>query len=212
MNHTALHVGLNGELIPLPWDVDFPGRGIVLLRAHHGNEALAYTRAYELMLLIIDLRGVAEADGVGFDAACEVIAQLHAVPREGLPALLVGLTDAPLSVAERARLADVGLSDLLHHDDPAAFLVSRLEQMLLLRELQQFQRTRMDVGILAQKTRESLHDLSQPLSALQGRLQLMAVKLPADDPQAKVMQELVRLIFEVSQHVIEIQQLHRTVS
>jgi hypothetical protein len=62
---------------------------------------------------------------------------------------------------------------------------------------------------LARATRPLLHNLCQPLSALQGRLQLLHAKCPADDPLKPTYESLVGLALEVSKILRQIQDLHR---
>jgi hypothetical protein len=47
---------------------------------------------------------------------------------------------------------------------------------------------------------------------VQGRLQLIAVKTPAEDPNRKYFDEMVRLVFEITNHVMKIQQIQRDAS
>jgi len=70
----------------------------------------------------------------------------------------------------------------------------------------------MTVQRLANETRKKVHDLSQPLAALQGRLQILQSKTPAEDPQKEKIDLMVKLTFEIGRHLRELQEFHRQYS
>jgi signal transduction histidine kinase len=206
MNHAILHLSLDGPLEALPWNVDFNARGIVMLKANSTREARSYFKAYPVLLVLVDLPQEETPEQAGM--LTELAAQRDALA----PPPLLGLYAGELTAARRAALANCGVDDLICREDPERFLVWHVEMLLLLNELRRFEQTRLDVTALAKSTRDQLHDLSQPLSAVQGRLQLMAARCAEGDPNQQTFQDLVRLILDVSRHVMEIQQLHRKYS
>jgi signal transduction histidine kinase len=109
-------------------------------------------------------------------------------------------------------LAEAGIDGLLGANDPTRFLLYQLDLLRRLAELKRFEGSQSGVQDLAKRTRETLHDLSQPLSAVQGRLQLMAAKCSNDDPNQQYYADLVRQVFEITNHVVKIQQIQRDAS
>ena len=205
MSLYVLHTALNGAYEPLPWDLQLTEGGIVLLAARNLQEAMAYGRAYELMAVIVDLHH--------HDAPCpgDLGVFNGANPEARRPAM-IGLSRGELTAAERKACADNGFDALYARTDPPRFLKWQLETLAALRELARFEQSRADIGELAGRSREIMHDLSQPLSAIQGRLQLLALRCPKDDPNGEGIRELVRLCMQVSQWLMELQQLHRRYS
>lgn len=67
----------------------------------------------------------------------------------------------------------------------------------------------MTVEKLATETRKKIHDLSQPLAALQGRLQILQSKISKEDAQKDKIDLMVKLSFEISGHLRELQEFHR---
>jgi signal transduction histidine kinase len=158
-----------------------------------------------MMMIVADL---AQWD----DHAAEILAQLQALQVAQPRPALIGLLRFEPDPERRQALVHAPFDALIHESDPARFLEWPIETLQRLHELSHFEQSRMDVGQLADQTRKKLHDLSQPLSAVQGRLQLMAAKVNGAAPTAECLQELVRLIFDVSNHLMEIQRMHRTYS
>lgn len=204
MNQYLLHVSAQASHPGLPaWQANLFKLGVVVMPMRTLPEALQYAKVYKAIMVIMDIEAP-EA------AAQEVRAAREAT--EGPLPPIVGLMASRPCPEAMAQLAEAGVADLVTADDPEAFILWRLELLRRLGELARFEQSRMDVAELARKTRTILHDLSQPLSAVQGRLQLMAAKCPASDPNAQVYNELVRLAFDVTHQLMQIQQLHRQFS
>jgi hypothetical protein len=167
-------------------------------------EAMQYSKVYHVLMILVDLGGgvetIAQELGKALDAT------------GGAKPPILGLTANRPAPEEMANLAQAGLVDIITADDPEPFFLWRLDLLRQLDDLRQYEKSRMDVGELAKQTRIHLHDMSQPLSAVQGRLQLMAAKCPPGDPNAKMYEDLVRLAFDITHQVMEIQQLHRQFS
>jgi signal transduction histidine kinase len=205
MNLHILHFVLGEGDRELPWELDLISRKIVLLKARRPGEATALARAYPLMMIVADLTQWDEH-------AAEILAQLQAL-QVALPRpALIGLLRFEPDSERRQALARTPFDALIRESDPARFLEWQIETLQRLHELNHFEQSRMDVNQLAQQTRKKLHDLSQPLSAVQGRLQLLAAKADGAAPNAECLQELVRLTFDVTNHLMEIQRIHRVYS
>ena len=205
MNHHILHVGLKPESRGLPWNLDLTGRNVVIHQVGSLRDAINYRRAYTLMMVLIDIHQCDEE-------TVQAVTSIASTPSTQEAGPLVGLLYSDLSAEERDRLAHAGLDHAISRLDPERFLLQLLELLIDLTELRQFEQSRMDVNTLALRTRECLHDLSQPLSAVQGRLQLLASRCPESDPNCKCLNDLVQLIMQVSQQVGEIHQIHRKFS
>ncbi|HOE96690.1 MAG TPA: hypothetical protein PLS90_01185 [Candidatus Sumerlaeota bacterium] len=189
----------------LPWQEPLEQFPCSLLRTKTLHEAKTYCRAYPLVMALVRFH---ERTPELVDAVRDLAA---AIP-EGKRLALIGLSDQPLAAADRAELCAAGLCDFLAAEDPPAIVLWRLEILSLLADLDQFAKARMDVGELAKKTRERLHDMSQPLTAVQGRLQLLAAKATPEDPNAEYYREMVRLMAAATRQIAEMQQLHRAFS
>ena len=97
-------------------------------------------------------------------------------------------------------------------DEPQVFRIWQLEMLISLFNLSEYREKQINVADLADQTREGLHNLSQPLSAIQGRLQLLAAKAGPDDPNDEIYRELVKMVMEVSKHLMHLQQVQRNFS
>lgn len=213
MNYYLLHVTADSER-PMPaWQTNLFNRGIVVMPARTLQEALQYARVYNVLLILIDL----VSDDWGLDRIREILDATAARAAEAPqpqppPPPIIGVTESRPDAETLDRMAQAGLADVIASEDPEAFILWKLDLLLQLSGLRHFEQSRMEIGELSRQTRIHLHDLSQPLSAIQGRLQLMAAKCPAGEPNAQMYQELVRLAFDVTGHLMEIQQLHRQFS
>lgn len=204
-NSHLLHFLVGGEDRPLPWPMDLTSLHIVLLRARNAGEARALVRAYPMMMMIADVDRWDEQ-------AQPAIEEMRQISTNGSrPAMIAMLRFEPDRELRRT-LERIGVDGVILHDDPERFIRWQIEMLAQLHALAAFEQARMDVSVLASQTRQKLHDLSQPLSAIQGRLQLMAAKADRDDPNSQCLHELVRLTFSVSHQVMEIQRIHRSYS
>jgi len=205
MSHYLLYVSPEQRREELPWPVDLLSWGIVLLHARNVREAVHYCRAYKLIMVLLELPAAGQP-------AEEAVAAIAAAAGADHPFPILGVAQAPFSDEERRRLALAGMVDMILRGDPEQFIRWRLETLTALSELRRFEQAHASVADLASRTRSQLHDLSQPLSAVQGRLQLLAARCPSSDPNSQTFQDLVRLIFDVTHQVMEIQQIHRQFS
>ncbi len=204
MSHYVLYVSQDGSE-SAPWPLDLSARGIVVLHTRSPEQALPFCRAYPLLMVLLEIKALDETWSERFGRL------RAAIPPQNRPAL-VGVAHVPLESAERAALAAEGLDGVVMAHDPESFLVRQLDTLVRLAELSVFEQSRAEVAQLSLRTREHLHELSQPLSAIQGRLQLLAARATDADPNARNLQELVQLSFKVSSFVMELQQLHRKYS
>ena len=176
--------------------------GLSFLRTPRWREAQSYYRAYPLLAVVIEIEGPDP----------EILTQLEELRRvapQTLAPPLLCVTAAHLSPEERATLAAAGIDAVFGAKDPAHFMLYQFRLLQTMADLRRFEDSKSSVTELAKLTRETLHDLSQPLSAVQGRLQLLAAKCPAEDPNRRYFDDLVRQVFEITNHVIKIQQIQR---
>ena len=203
MNHYLLSFDLSGQQQTLPWMQELSTHGISVYHAKRLTEAAASCKAYPLLMVLIWI------DPADKKNTIETIGSLA----EALPAQshipLVGVHEKELHADQRSELAATGLSGLLAADDPGRFIIWQLEMLAALAELHRFEQAMIDVKELAKHTRDHLHDLSQPLSAIQGRLQLLAARAGDDEPNHATYLELVEQITKATQVIARIQELHR---
>jgi signal transduction histidine kinase len=189
----------------LPWKLDTAARRIVLLKARTLNEVATMARVYPIMVVIADLTR-------WDDDARRAVAGIETATKGKQRPMVIGLLRFEPDREQRHELIAAGLDGAMNAEDPDRFLLWSIETLAHLSELSRFEQSRVDVKELALQTRQKLHDLSQPLSAIQGRLQLMAAKADPGDANTPALHEMVRLILEVSKQVMELQRLHRTYS
>lgn len=201
---TVLHLHPELEQPRTNWG-EATGTGLSFLRTARWREAQSYYRAYPLLAVLVDLESVD-------DALLDELAELRRVPPETPAPAMLAIVPSALPAGQRTALAEAGLCCLLQHEDPPQFLTHHLELLQRLADLKRFEDGQSSVTALAKRTRETLHDLSQPLSAVQGRLQLLAVKCPKEDPNRQYLDDLVRQVFEITNYVIKIQQIQRDAS
>lgn len=201
-----MHLIAQGGDRKLPWEFPSASGRVSMLKARNSGEAAAMLRAYPAVMVIADLTAW---DADARQAIEQARAQIDAAPAH--PALIALLRFQP-DAAQRAELIAAGADGLIHESDPERLILWQVEMLIHLSDLSRFEQSRMDVNELSRQTRIKLHDLSQPLSAVQGRLQLMAAKMKDDNPDAKAIRDLVRLIFEVTNQLMEIQRIHRAYS
>lgn len=190
----------------LPWQNNLFSRGIVVLPVRTLADAIRTCKVYNALMILLQIPQLEPV----IDEISQSLAAWDAA--EGFRPPVVGLMPSRPGPEDLARLAQAGVADLIDGNDPESFILWRLDLLHRLNELKRFEQGRMDVAELSRQTRIYLHDLSQPLSAVQGRLQLIATKCPPDDPNAAMFHELVRLAFEITHQLMQIQQLHRQFS
>lgn len=123
---------------------------------------------------------------------------------------MIGLHNGPLQNGELAVLCEAGLCTVLDLSAPDSMVLWQLETIRNLHTYEMREESGMTVSELAKITRQQLHDISQPLSAVQGRLQLMMVKTTPDDPNYETYKLLVELIQRMGHQIGELHQTHRT--
>lgn len=109
-------------------------------------------------------------------------------------------------------LAEAGISGFYLRGMPEGLLLQYLHAGLAIQSLKTIDASGMTVKKLANETRQKIHDLSQPLAALQGRLQILQGKTSADDPQKDKIDLMVKLTFEIGTHLRDLQEFHRQYS
>ena len=206
MNRHIVHLtsGPQGSQDPPAWERALEDNDFIVMRVEDAGRALSYIASYALVGLLVDAEGSAEG-------SLELIERLSAEdPAPSYPR--IGIVCEEKSAEELEALADAGLHGFITRQTPAPFLLHTLRTTQSLQALKEFERTGADVHELARETRRLIHDLSQPLSALQGRLQLLAAKAEDDDPRKKTLHDMVGSILEATGCLRELQELHRRYS
>lgn len=185
------------------WQKAVEDEGFVLLRTSDREQAIAYARSYEAIGYLI------ETDGAG-DTGASIASELSNGAATSPP--IIGIVNGATGAQELAKLAETGFRGYITSETPAAFLLHWLKSARSLVELKSLEQTGADVKSLANETRKLIHDLSQPLAVLQGRLQLMASKTTDDDPQKEKLKTMLTMITESTRYLRELQELHRKYS
>lgn len=189
---------------PPPWEEALRASGFDLVRSKSAEQAIFFTKSYSPAGVLIDLYQELDAHIADLQtlAASEYV--------ESLP--LIGIDEQGLPPETLVALAEAGLAGCHQPESPTAFLVAHLECSGLAQSLKVYKDTGMNAEELAMKTRKHLHDFSQPLAALSGRLQIALSKCDDDDPMKPKLAQMVHLIMDSTKYLQEIQQLQREYS
>lgn len=186
------------------WEQALIDSDFVLLRAGALEQAVAIVKSHPVIAVLIDL-------DLPDDEVSRCIIQIsEVIPRNTLP--LLGMASRPISENELTKWAQDGLTGLIGPATPSNFLLAHLASSQIIEELRIFEETAIGVRSLAAESRSLIHTLAQPLSALQGRLQLTLSQCPPGDPLRKPYENLVKLAIEVTKSLHELQELHRKFS
>lgn len=128
------------------------------------------------------------------------------------PAPIIALFDGVDALPHAAELAEAGLTGFHLRGMPESLLLHHLAGGRSMQSLRALESSGMSVERLAGETRQKIHDLSQPLAALQGRLQILQSRTPPDDPQKDKIDLMVKLTMEIGLQLRELQELHRKFS
>lgn len=187
-----------------PWEKQLIEEGFIFLRAADSSQAIAYARTYPLAGVLLD----AELIGGG---AAELISRLAERSVAAAPPV-IGVLPDEASNGDLAALAEAGFHHFVTPDTPPVFLAYLLKTCQALQDLKSFEQTGMDARSLATESRKLLHDLSQPLAVLQGRLQLMASKTDDSDPRKETFKTMMQMLGETTRYLRELQELQRKYS
>jgi len=122
---------------------------------------------------------------------------------------LIGLSAVQLSAQDQKILAWAGLNVLMLPGMPDEFLIYQLMVQEQLRESRMSHKFGEQRKGLAMEIRHQIHEISQPLTALQGRLDVQEVRTPDGDPMKSLYTELVDLVVQVTDKFVELQNFIR---
>ena len=186
------------------WEQALIDADFVLLRAGALEQAIAIVKSHPLIAVLVDLDLPAD------EVSRSIVQFSDVISRNTFP--LLGIASGSISEDDLTKWAQDGLTGLIGPATPSSFLLAQLKSSQIIEELQVFKETAIGVRSLAAETRSLIHTLAQPLSALQGRLQLALSQCPPDDPLRKSYENLVKLAIEVTKSLHELQELHRKFS
>jgi signal transduction histidine kinase len=187
-----------------PWEKSLAQSEFHVLHAQNVNQVVFYKKSYPLVGVIVDMRQ-------DLNERMKLLRKVAAAPPIDSMPLFGALDDEPGEI-ETIKLAEAGLTGILTPHTPPSFLLHQLKLYQRLRELMLYEQTAMDVKKLALQTRSLIHEMSQPLSALQGRLQLLAARCADNDPKKVAYKDLVELVMEATKYLRELQDLHHKFS
>lgn len=197
-----VYITADGESALNPaWEEALHDHKFQVFRVPGVKQAMTYAGQYALAGILVDCR----ARDDRFLSDVRELGEFAAEKR--LP--LLGVVESSPSEDEEAGLAEAGLCGLIATRSPAEFLLHYLTTASALLSLLSFEAEQATARKLALESRQIMHDLSQPLSALQGRLQLFASKCDESDPMKETYRSLVLLVTGVSKSLRELQELHR---
>ena len=206
MNEHIVHLtGADAETQkPAGWENALEKEGFHLLRAKTLNQAKYYAKAYRLVGLLIDLNG----DDAATSEAIQDLLKTDGACR--FP--IFGLSAKTLRPKSQRQLAEAGMTSLINSNAPPEFLMHQLRAQRELLSVKLLEENGMDLNSLSQEARKILHDLSQPLAALQGRLQILEIKSLEGDPLKGALKDMTGLAMQVTDHLRQLHELHRKYS
>ncbi len=187
-----------------PWEPSLEQAGFLVLRAKSLNQAKFYLKGYPVVGVLME---VADAQ----NGTQGQIRELLACESKNRFAL-IGLTSESLSPESQSTLAEAGLNSLFDPVAPGEFLIYQLRLNQTLLQLKALEESGMEIQTLCKETRKLLHDLSQPLAALQGRLQILELQSKPDDPLRETYHAMVGLSGQITDHLRQLHELHRKFS
>lgn len=205
MSAYVLHVsdGMNGPDLPEAWVRGWEKADTSVLVAPTPLQAAHCAKGYPLLVAFLEL-----ADDL--DAAAARLADLLAAPAtRPFPVFVVARR--PLAPAEEARLAEAGATGILATYGPADFALRIVEALRGRESLERLEASGMDVRALAEETRKLMHDMSQPLATIQGRIQIMQFR-ETDEAKKEKFAEVVAHVGKMTEKLMELQELHRKFS
>lgn len=189
---------------PSAWHQNLIDENFAFLHVNNARQAKTYIENYSLVGILIEVDESPEE-------SVETVRELTRLPgASGVP--FIGIIRESLAPGEKERLAEAGLCGLVADDTPPSFLHRQFKNSQELQHLRTLQEDGVDIRELAKQTRNLMHDLSQPLAALQGRLQLMQSKAEGEKELQEALGRLVSLSMDVSKHLYELQELQRKYS
>ncbi len=203
MGHTVLYYAETAETSD-GWQRRLGEHGYEVLRTTDAEQLLLFARAQSSVGIILE----ASMTQNSLEDLSGLIHRLRGEPSTAavpIVAMFAGI-EAFRQIAE---LADAGITGFYLRGMPETMLLHYLNSGETVKALNNLGQADMSVQKLATETRKKIHDLSQPLAALQGRLQILQSKTDQDDPQKDKIDLMVKLIFEISGHLRELQEFHR---
>ncbi len=186
------------------WKHRLEEQGYEVLRTSDAGQLLIFARAHSSVGIILEA-------SMTQDSIEDLSGLVHRL--RGEPATVAVPIVAMFAGIEAFRqiteLAEAGLTGFYLRGMPETMLLHYLNSGEAAKALNDLGQADMSVQKLATETRKKIHDLSQPLAALQGRLQILQSKTDQDDPQKDKIELMVKLIFEISGHLRELQEFHR---
>ncbi len=205
MNHGILHLtaGDNESSRNLS-DLDrfFEKQGFLISRFDDVDRALAHLRSQPLAGVLID---VDSSEAIAFATKARDSERLDGAP-------LIGLSANGSPTDEQEKLVEAGFSCILGKDAPYAFFVYQFQTAQKLQSLRQLEETGMSIQTMATEARHLLHELSQPLATIQGRLQLLAMQATDNEVFKKHCDDLAGVTMAANTRLAELQQLIRKYS
>ena len=186
------------------WEEALEKEGFVLLRAKTLNQAKYYAQAYKLVGLLMAINGDAQSK----IKTVEELAGAAGPCR--FP--IFGLASKSPPPKAQEQLAQAGLTALVDPKSPPEFLMHQLRAQRSLLDLKVLEESGMDLKSLAREARKILHDLSQPLTALQGQLQILEIKSDDGDPMKSTLRDMTGLAMQITDYLRQLHELHRKYS
>lgn len=207
MNHGILHLTAGDteagkDLSEL--DRFLEEHGFAVTRSDDTDRAMAYLRSHPLAGVLIDLDSN-ESDSISFAMKARDSDRLDGAP-------LVGLSPSGEPPGDQEKFAEAGFSCILGEDAPKAFFLHQFGMAQKLQSLRRLEETGMNVQTMATEARHLLHELSQPLATIQGRLQLLSMQATDNEVFKKHCDDLAGVTMAANTRLAELQQLIRKYS
>lgn len=209
MTPFVLHIARRSEDDPaMAWERALTNSGIEIQRVPGAAPAAALLRSHEPLAILICMK----------DGEVQTLRTLRDL-RASCPKLppVLGICAGLPDPAVQVELVGCGMELFIHVGSPPEILLAQLA----LHRRARGRNGAADTGPgsngpaevidaeLATRSRKLLHDLSQPLAAIQGRLEILGIKAPEDDPMKPVYARLVGMCVQAGEAVQSLREIHR---
>lgn len=200
----VVHDLRDGPSLPSRWEDAVARDGIRVLRATPGPQVETMLQSPSILAVLVEL-GSEWTDATRRVKAIAAVEEVH-------PFLLLGIQREPIPPDAQAALARSGLQGILPIDGPPEFLLQPIRVRKALSTLMNYESSGISAQALAMASRKILHDISQPLTALQGRLQILEAKTADADPLKPRIRELTHYALKTTALLADLHDLNRRYS
>jgi signal transduction histidine kinase len=186
----------DGSPIPGAWRKSLADLGFELLEAKSPRQVVYYAGNFSLAVILVEIGGPI------FEIAPRIREILHSCPA---PIPVIAVCGDAIASEDQEALAKAGVRLLVSPATRAEWLADLVKSMSGAAGMS----AAGDVAGMRTETRNILHDISQPLAAIQGRLEVLRAKAPPGDPNAATYAKLAELSSQAIELFNKLRELYR---